>query len=103
MSIPDNETKHITKLYDSVLQYYFSQDQRKILDFEDRPFYNLVECLYGLMKSDPFLAQIYCAIPLIANLKKQLLCQVIPQKRKHLALLIISIQHLILTNKSIIF
>ena len=54
MSIPDNEIKHITKLYDSVLQYYFSQDQRKILDFEDRPFYNLVECLYGLMKSDPF-------------------------------------------------
>ena len=57
MSIPQNEIKRITNLYNSVVQYYFSQNPREILDIEDKPFYNLAECLFNLMKSEPFFSE----------------------------------------------
>ena len=32
MGIPENDIKRITKLYNSVVQYYFSQNPREILN-----------------------------------------------------------------------
>ena len=54
MELQKNVLTHIAKLYSDALNYYFSIKPQRELNYDDKPFSNLFDALYSLMKSEPF-------------------------------------------------